>query len=254
MLEQHVHDAHMRDKSHKTAHQMIEHQCNECEVKFKTESELKTHRKTAHQRTEQQCGKSEVKFDNKYELKNHRETAHQMTEHQCNECEAKFTTEYELKKHKETAHQRTEHQCDKHKIKVRNRSELKTHRKTAHQMTEHHCVICNIAIDQKTEMNRHKGTVHVGDNDRQISSLQMFKCSECLDKVQNEENLHRHTADKQEYGQTVLDYSATNGQGSVWCPCVQCHTISANKIPLTNHLKQIHETSNSAPVKGWGSN
>ena len=116
-------------------HKVVRYNCEQCEYKSTTKSNLKSHKLTKHEGVKYNCDQCEYKATTKGNLKRHKLSKHESYRFKCGLCELTFVRGHVLARHVKRVHVR-EHMnqceyCDHHfTTKASTRAYIKTILKT----------------------------------------------------------------------------------------------------------------------------
>ena len=199
---------------------MKKHPCQECDLKFATESKLERHVNECHlQIKEFECKDCDKSFARKDKLADHVEAVHQkkqkylcskcgkgfyhkfnMTRHvitckkrgkkkeprECPECDRVFTFKSELKRHIEVVHLKIKsHKCDQCSKGFSQKCMLDDHINAVHlKKREHQCQDCGSSFARLSQLNRHISAVHLLEK--------THECPECDKSFARRDRLKSH--------------------------------------------------------------
>ena len=222
------------NKRFKAEKKHTNHNCTDCEKKFKSSSELKQHRWHVHSKGDGKwfhCTDCEKKFKTNSELTSHLWHVHTKGDGKlfdCTDCEKKFKTNSNLKKHRWQVHSKGDGKwfdCTDCEKKFKSNSNLKKHRWQVHSKGNgkwFHCTDCKKKFKTNGELTSHLWFVHTkGDG-------QLFDCTDCDQKFKFNGHLKVH-----------LWYVHSKGDGK-WFHCTDCDYKCKSNGHLKSHRWHVH--------------
>lgn len=175
------------------------YQCEYCEHKSKSKTELSYHQAAKHATGEPwKCDVCKASFTTNWFLKQHRDEEHYGVEKKekekekpvCAQCESTFDCKTDLHKHMKSVHNNMgEYQCDQCPYQSWTKKLLNRHIVDQHEITtrQYHCQFCGKSFKRKGEVKKHE-RIH--------SSEKPFKCEYCNQQFRTKYPLSLHTAAK----------------------------------------------------------
>ena len=109
-------------------------ECDQCESKYTTKGNLKTHIQTKHK--------------------------HEGVKHACTQCDQQFTTDSGLSAHIMSIHEGVKHACAQCTHKATTKGALKTHIQTKHESIKYICNQCDHQLNSKPSLQMHIKSKH----------------------------------------------------------------------------------------------
>ena len=234
----------MRQKGNLKRHMSTVHsaknlQCEKCDFRTSSKTNLVKHAKTHINRQEKEqcniCGKEYSKGN----LSKHIQVLHKEQKFQCKMCTYKTGVEKDLKNHILT------HEMDDVRLKVKkfecsqcNSKFTKKYNLKSHIIKIHfendiesiECNICGYKASNIWNLKKHTHNKHMSDNGKP-----MFECDVCKFKTKHKSSFERHL-------------KVCNTEKSVFS-CVICDSKLSTTDGLKSHIKTVHETFNEVQCK-----
>ena len=138
--------------------------CNQCEEKFKTNSDLDEHIKSEHVANNSiKCDKCNEKYSTVTDIERHLKEEHTENtkielSYNCNDCEQKFGVEEDLKVHMISFHAEKVYNCQKCNKPYTSMSLLRRHDWRCHKEID--CNMCGDTLESRGDIKKHREQKH----------------------------------------------------------------------------------------------
>ena len=204
-------------KKHKAEFHRKVHSCDQCDLKFKTAINLKTHRKEIHKRYDHPCPLCNFIGSSDQSLRDHRNFVHLGISFSCQLCDFTTKRKRDLHAHVKQKHEGVEYPCAKCDYVASKSQHLKVHMTSFHDGIRFPCPDCDFVGKYKASLWQHKRRVHEGIQ---------YSCDQCEYKTSTPQNLKEHRQCKHE---------------GITYPCDQCDKTMSSPYTLEKHKANIHE-------------
>ena len=179
----HLENARIRHE--KTHTEQVRH-CNICNKTYSSWHALNYHKRSAHEGIQHDCQQCDKKFKLKGSLKAHMlvHTNVQRQMYACGICGDQFTTKQYIKIHKEAQHKHLRHECKKCGAKLKYKNQMKLHLETHNENGNKNveCSMCDEKFSTHGYMKLHKKTIHFGIINQCLQCTMKFRSKISLDK------------------------------------------------------------------------
>ena len=193
--------------------------CDECQMLFMGENNLKEHKRIRHGGKEWKCGKCNFRTFQYRCIIRHREK-HLRILFQCVECNQKFLTRSQQqchmeKKHLEIFSDSETYKCNICNVKFLHRSYLDRHNWKHFGIRPYSCKLCDFKSGFPKSVSRHMLLKH--------TYLTKLRCSSCFKKFYDEKSLREHE------------------ECHLVRQCPICPHKTSSWLQLTKHIKETHQ-------------
>eukprot|EP01083_Nonionella_stella_P234443 825271_1 len=205
-------------------------ECNVCQIRFVSNSELKKHILSVH---EGKCSLCQKTFSNIANLRRHIQHVHNTTEGNavCTLCQEEFSDQSVLNNHSKSVHSNSHIQCERcgkmymsavtlaHHMREVHGKVLTEHVQTVHQHRTV-CVVCNSSFSNKSNLLQHVRAIH--------EKLKTFACERepCQKSFKTKSELNKH-----------MKYVHDKAKGF---KCDVCHKDFQRNYALQLHITRVH--------------
>ena len=200
--------------------QSLNYQCDKCDKKFKTRSDLRRHERSLHFNEEYQCSKCGSKFSRKDNMETHIRIAHSDPDNkfQFKVCDSTFSKRCHYLRHCKMS-LKMKRECEICSDVFCSLKQVQQHKKKQH--SNHTCDSCKKSFSDKAQLNRHTEAAQTEPG------VFNHLCIECNSNFCTSQFLVRHMK---------IHMTTTN-------ECLYCKKTFSSKWRLKEHLVKRKEAS-----------
>jgi len=205
---------HIKSHIEQVKENMLPRDCNICKKQFMKRSNLLEHFRRVHREVLFSCESCDMKFVSELSLKRHVKS-HEGNRIHCQFCKKQFMKRSNLFEHFKRVHREDLFSCESCDKKFVTEFSLKRHVKS-HEGNRIHCQFCLTTFKSKELWYRHMRKSHRGE---------LFPCQECDKKFVLEASLKAHVK------------SCHLG---IPFQCIECPATFSKKSSMQVHLRNVH--------------